>query len=43
VFPVRYGPNLYILFRRNSVVKGLNLIAVYLYNLIDGVSYTQAS
>jgi hypothetical protein len=23
VFPVRYGPDLYILFRRNSVFKGL--------------------
>jgi hypothetical protein len=25
VFPVRYGLDLYILFRRNSVFKGLNI------------------
>jgi hypothetical protein len=30
VFPVRYGLNLYILFRRNSVFKGLKMDLKYI-------------
>jgi hypothetical protein len=41
VFPVRYGLDLYILIRRNSVFKGLTNISSFLFCYSRGPSYKQ--